>query len=187
MAEAGARVAEARAATLTALQAEIDARGDRPFPQGALALNGAYEQLALAGAGVVEIEARLGADLAASRARDQRAGRALVGPHRTDLEIVHRERGRPAAECSTGEQKALILNLVLAQGARLSRAKSQPNPIRLRRIWTWPGAPRSLKKSRRSVCKPSSPARTKRCLNPSRDGRSACVWTHPASFRWNGE
>ena len=131
MAVAGARMAEARAATLTALQAEIDQRGDRPFPQGALGLTGAFEQLALAGAPLAEIEARLAADLAASRPRDQSAGRALTGPHRGDLTVVHRPRGRPAAECSTGEQKALILNLVLAQAARLSRAKSQPNPILL--------------------------------------------------------
>ena len=131
MAEAGARMAEARAATLAALQIEIDARGERPFPQADLGLAGAFEQLAAAGAGIVEIEARLAADLAASRSRDTAAGRALTGPHRTDLAIVHRQRGRPAAECSTGEQKALILNLVLAQAARLSRAKSQPNPILL--------------------------------------------------------
>jgi DNA replication and repair protein RecF len=131
MAEAGARMAEARAVTLSALQTEIDQRGDRPFPQGALGLTGAFEQLALGGAPLAEIEARLAADLAASRPRDQAAGRALTGPHRGDLTIVHRERGRPAAECSTGEQKALILNLVLAQAARLSRAKSQPNPILL--------------------------------------------------------
>jgi DNA replication and repair protein RecF len=131
MADAGARMAEARAATLAALQAEIDRRGDRPFPQGALGLTGAFEQLALGGAKLPEIEARLVADLAASRPRDQSAGRALTGPHRGDLTVVHRPRGRPAAECSTGEQKALILNLVLAQAARLSRAKSQPNPILL--------------------------------------------------------
>ena len=131
MAEAGARIAEARAATLAALQAEIDQRGDRPFPQGSLGLTGAFEQAALAGAPLAEIEARLAADLAAARPRDAAAGRALVGPHRADLTVVHRERGRPAAECSTGEQKALILNLVLAQAARLSRAKSQPNPILL--------------------------------------------------------
>ncbi|HEX3405776.1 MAG TPA: DNA replication and repair protein RecF, partial [Caulobacteraceae bacterium] len=98
---------------------------------GQLGLTGAFEQLALAGAPLGDIEARLAADLAASRPRDQVAGRALTGPHRGDLTVVHRPRGRPAAECSTGEQKALILNLVLAQGARLSRAKSQPNPILL--------------------------------------------------------
>ena len=45
--------------------------------------------------------------------------------------VVHVEKDRPAAECSTGEQKALILNLVLAQAARLSRAESAPNPILL--------------------------------------------------------
>jgi len=131
MAQAGALVAEARAATLAALQIEIDGRGDRPFPQANLALTGAFEQMALAGTALAEIEAHLAADLAGSRPRDAAAGRALTGPHRCDLAVVHRERGRPAAECSTGEQKALILNLVLAQGARLSRAKSPPNPILL--------------------------------------------------------
>ena len=67
----------------------------------------------------------------ASRERDAAAGRTLGGPHRGDLEVTHREKDRPAAECSTGEQKALILNLVLAQAARLSRAESAPNPILL--------------------------------------------------------
>jgi len=131
MAEAGARVAEGRAFTVEALQTEIDQRGDRPFPQAGLALTGAYERMALAGAPLAEIEARLALDLAASRSRDAAAGRALTGPHRGDLAVTHRERGRPAAECSTGEQKALILNLVLGQAARLSRAKSPPNPILL--------------------------------------------------------
>jgi DNA replication and repair protein RecF len=59
------------------------------------------------------------------------AGRALTGPHRGDLTVLHGEKDRPAGECSTGEQKALILNLVLAQAARLSRAESAPNPILL--------------------------------------------------------
>ena len=45
--------------------------------------------------------------------------------------VFHRAKDRPAGECSTGEQKALILNLVLAQAARLSRAESEPNPILL--------------------------------------------------------
>ena len=131
MAEAGARMAEARAVTLAALQAEIDGRGGRPFPQAELSLTGEFEQMAGSGASLDEIEARLAAGLAAGRVRDAAAGRALTGPHRTDLAVIHRMRGRPAQECSTGEQKALILNLVLAQGARLSRAKSQPNPILL--------------------------------------------------------
>jgi len=131
MAEAGAQMADARARTLAALQVEIDGRGERPFPQAALALTGEWEQMAAAGSEFAEIEDRLASALAAGRSRDATAGRALTGPHRGDLAVTHRERDRPAGECSTGEQKALILNLVLAQGARLSRAKSQPNPILL--------------------------------------------------------
>jgi DNA replication and repair protein RecF len=130
-AQAGAAVAAARWRTLAALQAEIDARGERPFPLADLSLTGAFEQMAAAGAGEGAIEARLAAALAGSRERDAAAGRALTGPHRTDLAVVHRQKQRPAAECSTGEQKALILNLVLAQASRLSRAESQPNPILL--------------------------------------------------------
>lgn len=131
MAQAGAAMASARASTLLALQAEIDDRADRPFPQAALGLSGEWEALALGGASVAEIEARLVPALAASRPRDAAAGRGLVGPHRGDLTVIHRQNSRPAAEGSTGEQKALILNLILAQAARLSRAKSDPNPILL--------------------------------------------------------
>ena len=131
LAEAGALMAEARATTLTALQAEIDARGERPFPQATLSLAGEWEQMAAAGAGIADIEAKLARALAAARDRDAAAGRALTGPHRGDLSVIHAEKDRPAAECSTGEQKALILNLVLAQSARLSRAESAPSPILL--------------------------------------------------------
>jgi DNA replication and repair protein RecF len=131
LAEAGAAMAEARAETLEALQAEIDQRGERPFPQAGLALTGDWERMAREGLATTDIQARLTAALAAARARDAAAGRALTGPHRGDLAVTHREKDRPAAECSTGEQKALVLNLVLAQAARLSRAESAPNPILL--------------------------------------------------------
>ncbi len=131
MAESGALVAAARARTAAALQVEIDDRSGRPFPQGTISLTGEWEALAGQGVPVEEIEARLAAALARSRDRDAVAGRTLTGPHRGDLAVTHREKDRPAAECSTGEQKALILNLVLAQAARLSREKSPPNPILL--------------------------------------------------------
>jgi DNA replication and repair protein RecF len=129
--QAGALMAGARARTLLALQAEIDSRGDRPFPRARLALTGEWEKMALEGVETAEIETRLAAALVAARPRDGAAGRALTGPHRGDLAIHHVDKDRPAAECSTGEQKALILNLVLAQAARLSRAKDAPNPILL--------------------------------------------------------
>ena len=131
MAESGALVAQARARTLQALQTEIDARADRPFPQAGLALTGVWEAMAGQGAELADIEGRLADALASSRERDAAAGRALTGPHRGDLTVLHRARDRPAAECSTGEQKALILNLVLAQAARLSRSDLAPNPILL--------------------------------------------------------
>jgi DNA replication and repair protein RecF len=131
MAEAGALMAQARARTLAALQAEIDSRGDRPFPQARLSLTGDWERMAAEGVDLPEIEARLIRALAGARERDASAGRALTGPHRGDLAVIHAEKDRPASECSTGEQKALILNLVLGQAARLSRAESAPNPILL--------------------------------------------------------
>lgn len=134
MAEAGALMVEARARTLAALQTEIDGRGDRPFPQARLSLTGEWEQMAAPNAEgppeIADIEARLAAALAAARERDAAAGRALTGPHRGDLSVIHLEKDRPAAECSTGEQKALVLNLALAQAARLARAEA-PSPILL--------------------------------------------------------
>ena len=73
-----------------------------------------------AGAEEDEIAAAIREGLARARARDGAAGRSLFGPHRTDLTALHREKNRPAAEGSSGEQKALVLNLILAQIARLS-------------------------------------------------------------------
>jgi DNA replication and repair protein RecF len=129
MAEAGARMAIARAETLAALQGEIDRRDGGSFPRARLDLSGAWERMALEGAAIGEIERRLGEELGAGRGRDAAAGRTLAGPHRGDLEVIHLAKGRRGAECSTGEQKALILNLVLAQASRLSRAKTAPNPV----------------------------------------------------------
>jgi len=120
MAQSGAAMGAARTRTLTALQAEIDARELSAFPQARLSFDGDFAGLE---------EGQIAPRLFASRGRDAGAGRALFGPHRGDLTVVHAAKDRPAAECSTGEQKALILNLVLAQGARLSRVPDAPNPV----------------------------------------------------------
>lgn len=124
--EAGAAAAIARARALTALQAGIDARADRPFPQADLGLSGEAEGLALAGAEADEIAAAIRDGMAGSRARDAGAGRSLSGPHRSDLTALHREKNRPAAEGSSGEQKALVLNLILAQITRLAGQAAPP-------------------------------------------------------------
>lgn len=125
LAESGAAAATARAAALATLQTAIDARGDRPFPQADLGLTGEAEQMAAAGSDLAVLADRLREGLRAARVRDAAAGRSLFGPHRSDLTALHREKNRPAAEGSSGEQKALVLNLILAQ---LTRLAGQPAP-----------------------------------------------------------
>jgi DNA replication and repair protein RecF len=101
MAEHGAAIAAARANALAALGERLAAMPEGPFARPALSLEGG------AADGLAE-------GLAAGRARDAAAGRALAGPHRADLVVVHAGIGRPAALCSTGEQKALLISIVLA-------------------------------------------------------------------------
>lgn len=115
LAETGAAAARARVQTLVALQAAIDEREGRPFPQADLDLVGPTERAILAGTDSESIKDDLRAGFRTSRARDASAGRSLFGPHRTDLTALHRQKNRPAAEGSSGEQKALALNLILAQ------------------------------------------------------------------------
>ncbi|OYX55349.1 MAG: DNA replication/repair protein RecF [Brevundimonas subvibrioides] len=126
LAETGARAATARARALTVLQAAIDARSERPFPQADLALVGETERLAEGGADEEALAASIREGMARARSRDGSAGRSLFGPHRADLTALHREKNRPAAEGSSGEQKALVLNLILAQVGRLSGGEAAP-------------------------------------------------------------
>lgn len=62
----------------------------------------------------------LAAALARSRKRDMAAGRSLIGPHRTDLQAIYQAKGVPAALCSTGEQKAMLINLILSSACALA-------------------------------------------------------------------
>lgn len=124
--EAGARAALSRARALETLQAGIDARADRPFPQADLALVGETEGLARDGAEEATLATSIRDGMARSRGRDAAAGRSLFGPHRADLTALHRAKNRPAAEGSSGEQKALALNLILAQVGRLATDGAAP-------------------------------------------------------------
>lgn len=103
MAEHGAAIDTARRETVAALAERLIDQPDGPFARAGLALEG------WTGAGDT-----LAADLAESRRRDAAAGRALVGPHRSDLAVTHLGKQQAAALCSTGEQKALLLGLILA-------------------------------------------------------------------------
>ena len=131
LADSGARAAAARAEALATLQAGIDARDDRPFPQADLALDGDAERAAGEGQAAETVAALLAEGFRRARARDGAAGRSLFGPHRTDLTALHRQKNRPAAEGSSGEQKALVLNLILAQIGRLAASGSTARPILL--------------------------------------------------------
>ena len=119
MAEHGLAVAEARKRTVTALAARLVDQVAGPFARARLALSG----WAPGGAG-------LAAELRAGRGRDAAAGRSLAGPHRTDLVVTHLDKGQPAERCSTGEQKALLLGIVLAHADLVAEDRGQ-RPILL--------------------------------------------------------
>lgn len=111
MVEAGVAVIANRQAALARLALAQD--GGSAFPQAGLSLTGpeggpdlAAEDLALA--------------LAEGRRRDMAAGRTLQGPHRSDLRAVYLAKGVEAGQCSTGEQKALLISLILANARALA-------------------------------------------------------------------
>ncbi|MFY8114644.1 MAG: DNA replication/repair protein RecF [Rhabdaerophilum sp.] len=124
--ELGTAVAAARAETVARLDAlaERDAPLMAPFPFARLSLEGELEQrLGAMTASAVEDWYR--AALREGRSRDRAAGRTLIGPQASDLGVVHGPKGEPAASCSTGEQKALLLGLVLAQARLIAQMRGQ--------------------------------------------------------------
>jgi DNA replication and repair protein RecF len=108
MAEAAARIEANRAATLARLSAAQEG-AETAFPRADLALTHPEPP-----------PPDLAAALAAGRRRDMAAGRTLLGPHRADLAAVYAAKGLAAEQCSTGEQKALLLSLVLANARALA-------------------------------------------------------------------
>ena len=118
-AELAVAVAAMRAETVRRLQSALAARQDDAFPSAEIALNGWIEQL-VGDHPAIEIEDRYRAVLRDNRARDAAAGRTLDGPHLTDLTVTFPLKNIPAAEASTGEQKALLIGLVLAHAGLLA-------------------------------------------------------------------
>ena len=113
MAGAGTLLAAARARTCEALGAVLAAQPEAPFARPALAY--------LPGGPIAEEGLRDA--LAAGRRRDLGAGRSLTGPHRDDIAVIMASKDRPAADCSTGEQKAMLIAIVLAHAALLDPAR----------------------------------------------------------------
>jgi DNA replication and repair protein RecF len=123
MAEAGVLMTQARAATVERLSGALQERGEAgAFPAASLALS---DELHLSSAQTLRDM------LAASRMRDAEAGRTLAGPHTTDLLVRHTAKRAEARDCSTGEQKALLISIILADARELSRAREGLAPILL--------------------------------------------------------
>ncbi len=115
MAEHGAAVDAARRETVALLGTRLAHQDDGPFPRAGLVLDGWNGDTA-----------RLHADLAQARARDAAAGRTLAGPHRVDLIVTHLDKARAASLASTGEQKALLLGIVLAHADLVAERTGTP-------------------------------------------------------------
>ncbi|MBB3880462.1 DNA replication/repair protein RecF [Sphingomonas pseudosanguinis] len=115
MVEHGAAVDAARVTAVAALDQRLEEVPDSVFARAALALEGeAVDPAGFAHA------------LAMGRRRDAAAGRTLVGPHRADLSVTHVAKGQAAALCSTGEQKALLLGIVLAHADLVTERRGVP-------------------------------------------------------------
>lgn len=119
MAEHGAAIDAARRDAVAALDARLADQPQGPFARAGLALEGWQGDAAL-----------LAAALREGRRRDAAAGRTLAGPHRADLRVTHLDKDQPAHLCSTGEQKALLLGIVLAH-AELVADRAGRSPILL--------------------------------------------------------
>ena len=117
MAEHGAMLGAARERSVAALCEAMAGTSGDDFPRAALALEG-WDGGDLA------------AQLKATRGRDAAAGRATTGPHRQDLAVTHVAKAQPAARSSTGEQKALLLGIVLAHAELVASRRGAP-PILL--------------------------------------------------------
>jgi DNA replication and repair protein RecF len=124
MARHGVAIAAARAAVIRRLdQAAARAQGS-PFPAARLALAGEVDT-ALTGMPAVAVEDNARAALRAARGHDAAHGGAAWGPHRTELLVRYAAKDCPARDCSTGEQKALLLSITLAVARELAAERGE--------------------------------------------------------------
>ncbi len=128
MAREGTKIAAARRGWAMRLDGACRDRVG-PFPAAGVKVEGAVEDW-LVTEGEEQVRVRFARALAEARPRDAASGGATVGPHKSDLLLRHADRDLPAAQCSTGEQKAVLVRLLLAQ-ARVQRAERGQAPIML--------------------------------------------------------
>lgn len=132
MAETGVAIAAARLDFVERLQRACDMAHEKEetfFPKAVLNLSGTVEEL-LTRTPALEVEDLFAYQLEQSRVRDADTGGAATGPHKGDLVVHYAAKNMPADQCSTGEQKALLIGIILAH-ARLMRSERGAPPILL--------------------------------------------------------
>lgn len=128
MARLGVAVAAARRQTATQLSQILSTMNDG-FPPASVTMRGSLEDW-LDAVPALTVEDRFRVALASARRGDSESGGAAYGPHRSDMRVLHTGSQRPAETCSTGEQKMLLVGLVLA-GARLQQRERREAPLLL--------------------------------------------------------
>ncbi len=123
MADTGAKIMAARRLALARI-AEAQVGAETAFPAADLSLSHPDVSLPEEAAGLADA-------LSVGRAADLRAGRTLIGPHRVELDAVYTDKGVLAAQCSTGEQKALLVSLILSNARALAKGDAAPPLILL--------------------------------------------------------
>lgn len=132
MAETGIAISAARVDFTTRLQGFCD-QGDKAeesfFPKARLMVKGTIEEL-LENTPAVEVEKLFAYQLHQSRTKDALVGGAATGPHKSDLSVTYAAKNIAAAHSSTGEQKALLIGLILSHGRMMAAERGAP-PILL--------------------------------------------------------
>lgn len=134
LAEVGVAVGMARHEAVSRLKRMIAERTEKeptsPFPDAVLSIEGDFEPF-IEGVAAVDAEEAYADRLADDRRRDAAAGRTLFGPHRSDLIVQHGPKEMEARLCSTGEQKALLIGLLLAHAENVASIHNGEPPLLL--------------------------------------------------------
>lgn len=133
MAEAGVAIAAARREVVSRLQAALNAAPEDDFPRAAIAAAGVIETL-LQQAPALEVEEMFAYQLRESRSRDAHTGGAATGVHKSDFAVRYAAKNMPADQCSTGEQKALLIGVILAHARLIAAERGRPPVLLLDEI-----------------------------------------------------
>ncbi len=128
IAETGIAIAAARSEMVARLNGAMEKGAETPFPRPAMAIDGELETR-LMRESALDTEQFYLTSLEARRTRDAEAGRATLGPHCSDIDVLYPDKNMPAKLCSTGEQKALLVSIILASAKLILTRSPGATPI----------------------------------------------------------